>query len=119
MSNYKPRIESNNLDLTSILSTINELPEAGGGGGGSGGLETCKLIMTNVTTTNFLYQPALGEYIYWMAEGPGDSLVGVDVVCGSLIVGVDHRATAENAVHAGFSTTWLVTAPAGGTVRFS
>lgn len=31
MSNYKPRIESNNLDLTSILSTINELPDAGGG----------------------------------------------------------------------------------------
>lgn len=30
MSNYKPRIESNNLDLTSILSTINELPDAGG-----------------------------------------------------------------------------------------
>lgn len=29
MSNYKPRIESNNLDLTSILSTINELPDAG------------------------------------------------------------------------------------------
>lgn len=28
MSNYEPRIESNNLDLTSILSTINELPEA-------------------------------------------------------------------------------------------
>lgn len=28
---YKPRIESNNLDLTSILSTINELPDAGGG----------------------------------------------------------------------------------------
>lgn len=26
---YKPRIESNNLDLTSILSAINELPEAG------------------------------------------------------------------------------------------
>ena len=31
MSNYKPRIESNNLDLTSILSTINALPEAGKG----------------------------------------------------------------------------------------
>lgn len=29
MSNYKPRIETNNLDLTSILSTINELPDAG------------------------------------------------------------------------------------------
>lgn len=38
MSNYKPRIESNNLDLTSILSTINELPEAGSGGPT---LETC------------------------------------------------------------------------------
>lgn len=38
MSNYKPRIESNNLDLTSILATINELPDAGGG---SVEVETC------------------------------------------------------------------------------
>lgn len=46
---YKPRIESNNLDLTSILSTINELPEAGSGG-------TTLTVTTNedatVTVTN-------------------------------------------------------------------
>ena len=40
MSNYKPRIETNNLDLTSILSTINELPDAGPS------VETCTLTMS-------------------------------------------------------------------------
>lgn len=117
MSNYKPRIESNNLDLTSILSTINDLPEAGSGGSGSGGLETCKLIMS-YSATYVIYQPALGEYIYWRAEVPGDSIVGADVLCGSLILGVSQAATVENAIFISYNT-WLITAPAGGTVRFS
>ena len=43
MSNYKPRIESNNLDLTSILSTINELPDAGPS------VETCTLTIIGDT----------------------------------------------------------------------
>lgn len=58
MSNYKPRIESNNLDLTSILSTINELPDAGGGGGGSGGggtLETCTVTLSDPGNYNLAY----------------------------------------------------------------
>ncbi len=90
----------------------------GSGGGGSGGLETCKLTMTNTRSTNVVYQSALGEYIYWQAEGPGDSIVGADVLCGSLITGVSTYATAENAIYIS-GTAWLVTAPAGGTVRFS
>lgn len=43
---YKPRIESNNLDLTSILSTINELPDAGAS------VETCTVtISTSVANS--------------------------------------------------------------------
>ena len=51
MSNYKPRIESNNLDLTSILSTINELPDAGPS------VETCTVTLGD----------GAGDYIYLTA----------------------------------------------------
>lgn len=58
MSNYKPRIESNNLDLTSILSTINELPEAGGG------VETAEI---QLISSDAWYDPAWIKY--FDAEG--------------------------------------------------
>lgn len=87
--------------------------------GGSGGLETCKLIMTNTRSTRVFYQPALGEYIRWGPAGPGDFITGADVLCGSFIIGVYSGATAENAVLISEDGVWLVTAPAGGTVRFS
>ena len=67
MSNYKPRIESNNLDLTSILSTINELPEAGGSTAGycnitiqaySPGDAVAYIDPTNTAK----YIPAIGAY---------------------------------------------------------
>lgn len=47
---YKPRIESNNLDLTSILSTINELPDAGASGPT---LETCTISFAGGNTFYF------------------------------------------------------------------
>ena len=90
----------------------------GGGGGGSGGLETCKLIMTHTFATAVVYQSALGEGIYWAPQEPGDFIAGVDVLCGSIIAGISAAATAENAVFIA-NDAWLVTAPAGGTVRFS
>ena len=58
MSNYKPRIESNNLDLTSILSTINELPEAGPS------VETAEI---QLISTDDWYDPA--RIKYFDAEG--------------------------------------------------
>lgn len=56
MSNYKPRIESNNLDLTSILSTINELPDAGAS------VETATITFDYNDVTNLVYYDADGNY---------------------------------------------------------
>jgi hypothetical protein len=37
---YKVELQNNNIDLNTILSTINALPDAGAGSGGSGGTNT-------------------------------------------------------------------------------
>ena len=54
MSNYKPRIESNNLDLTSILATINELPDAGPS------VETAEI---QLIASDAWYDPASIKYV--------------------------------------------------------
>ena len=50
---YKPRIESNNLDLTSILSTIDELPDAGAS------VETCTVVLNIMA---YVENPELGNF---------------------------------------------------------
>ena len=49
---YKTDLQSNNVDLQSILNTINSLPEAGSGGGG---IETCTVTIKNTDTIVPLY----------------------------------------------------------------
>lgn len=41
MSTYNTTLQSNNIDLQSILNTINELPDAGSGGAA---VETCTVV---------------------------------------------------------------------------
>lgn len=85
MSNYKPRIESNNLDLTSILSTINELPEAGPS------VETCTVVLSGaveycVVTT---YDNNVITSHYYTFSSSGDLAAPVEltnVVCNSIMI---------------------------------
>lgn len=79
---YKPRIESNNLDLTSILSTINDLPEAGSGGGGTDGtdLKTCTLTVGGGSTN---YYPT--DIAYTTVNDSGDVQYAYNSVSGSSI----------------------------------
>lgn len=56
MSNYNSIIEQNNLDLTSILSTINELPEA------AASVETCTVVITSHCSVD--YMPDFWAYCY-------------------------------------------------------
>ena len=62
---HKTELQSNNVDLQSILATINALPEAGGGGGVS--VETC-----NVTFSLSIDMPDLESTIaYTDSQGNG------------------------------------------------
>lgn len=96
MSNYKPRIESNNLDLTSILSTINELPEAGAS------METCTVNISSVfgfysvnytavvdgKPTPMVLTPSndLTGYDYTLYDSLRFSELSIpDVLCGALV----------------------------------
>ena len=61
---FKTELQSNNVDLQSILNKINALPEAGSGGGGSSGdagtIETCTVVV-NVENPNEISAFALYE----------------------------------------------------------
>lgn len=93
MSNYEPRIESNNLDLTSILSTINELPDAGSGGGGS--IETCTVnivIHSGGKVLTYGYSSVTNDnevrttYIDFGSSVATNTTISLEnVVCGSLV----------------------------------
>lgn len=88
MSNYKPRIESNNLDLTSILSTINELPDAGDAAG------VCTITITGMPFYSLVYQDAGGIWQYPMAIN--STPYTFETLCGSCFCAF------------GFQTTWGV-----------
>lgn len=95
MSNYKPRIESNNLDLTSILSTINELPEAGPS------VETCTVVVS--VKGNTFYNTGLsGLWAFCYSE---DYYIA-DVSDASFETG-----TVYDAVYGGTFNTWKYTVP--------
>lgn len=81
MSNYKPRIESNNLDLTSILAIINELPEAGPSGPT---LETCTVTISIGKSLLHLYYSAVNDdgevVIKDLIEEKGSAFTGTTTI---------------------------------------
>lgn len=63
---YKADLQSNNVDLQSILATINALPEAGGGGG-SGSIETCTVTISVGKVWNDDAEAYIAGSVYAMA----------------------------------------------------
>ena len=49
---FKTELQSNNIDLQTILNKVNALPEAGGGGGAS--VETCTIILNSTSYGMFV-----------------------------------------------------------------
>lgn len=129
---YKPRIESNNLDLTSILSTIKELPDAGPS------VETCRLRIIKD-------EPMTTIYTGLIDGAPGfrmdkDTRADIDVdncICNSVVIcftPYNYTIMSENASlitdifaylpggYAGLGSTaygFRITAPPGGTATIS
>lgn len=64
---YKTELQSNNVDLQTILNKVNALPEAGGGGGG-GSVETCTVTFTKWGS---FPEPGMGEGIVYYSDGNG------------------------------------------------
>ena len=77
MSNYKPRIETNNLDLTSILETVEALPDA-------------KPEQTKTAT------PSLEQQTISPDSGKTLSGVTVEPITSSLLTSLDSDFKAEN-----------------------
>ena len=79
-------IEQNNIDLQTILETINNLPEASTSG--TGEVEMCRVtIQSTVTPNKVVYISDLnGTYHAWVPDEPGDTPDPFDCVKGSLLV---------------------------------
>ena len=96
MSNYKPRIETNNLDLTSILSTINELPEASKGAS-IDVITASSLPATVVENQIVVITDTTPSTIYVDTDEPANPVSGdVWVKVGSSDYGVEFSETFRN-----------------------
>lgn len=123
MSNYEPRIETNNTELEGILEAINALPDAGSGGGGSGGggtLETCTVALSTPANCNLVYYTldSNGEAVMKSLYVPfdiGAMYPQLTVIKGShLLCGVSTKTTGKTPTITGEAV--LVRANEGGTV---
>lgn len=96
----KTDLQSNNIDLQSILDIINNLPDAGGGSSG-GALETCNVILCADAPTS-------GQEIVYYTDGTStyksivfpsfmDGEVTIKVVKNSLIFCTNCYPNASNA----------------------
>lgn len=106
---YKPRIESNNLDLTSILSTINELPEASKGVS-LDVITAPSLPATVVENQIVVITDATPNTIYVDTDEPTNPVNGdVWVQVGSSDYGVEFSETFRNGLMqvAQYSGTWV------------
>lgn len=124
--NIKSELQSNNVDLQTVLDKVKSLPDAGSGGSGGGGaVETCTLVLVNDWVNEFCF--AVTRFVdgeitdnNWdNTVWDGDSMTIENVLCNSSVGIVQPPFTGDFAYSLSGADTiehgvYKITAPSGG-----